>query len=270
MEGHSKVFSLENWKLLKITGVDSARYLQGRLTQDIKSLEQHATTESLLLSPQGKILGQLVIFKVKETYFALTPCVDDQSCEDLVQDLLKFKVADQIEVEVSQKTVFFSTAETISILEKEKIKLPLREIGFFLLGENIENTAKQSEFLNLCVAKGYPIFGRDFKNSHTAGVLNLDYFVSFTKGCYAGQEVVEKSVALGRVNKKLVQLHAESAINKEISEAEIFSDPRQNNSCGTFTSFYSNGKESWGFALLKNADNHQEVYSLGITWNLVA
>jgi folate-binding protein YgfZ len=269
MEGHSKVFSLESWKLLKITGIDSTRYLQGRLTQDIKALEQEPAVESLLLSPQGKIMGQLVLFKVKETYFALAPCPEDQNGENLVQDLLRFKVADQIEIEASQKDVFFSRKEALSILDEEKVNLPLRDIGFFLVGDDPKDAAEQSEFFNLCVAKGYPVFGRDFKNSHTAGVLNLEKFVSFTKGCYAGQEVVEKSVALGRVNKKLVQLHSTSSIDKKTPEAELFSDPEQTEVCGVLTSSYSHGSESWGFALLKNADNHQKVYSQGLTWNLV-
>jgi len=268
MKNSPSIFFLKSWKLLAINGVDSTRYLQGRLTQDISNLEDGVCTESLVLSPQGKILAQLVIFKVKDSYFALTPESEKQTAADTKDEILRFKVADQVEVEVKDTPVYFSTSEKNSLLDEVEATLPLRDFGYFVLGNEVKEASEEKLFSDLCVVEGYPVYGRDFNSSHTAGMIPLGKLVSFTKGCYAGQEVVEKSVALGKVNKKLVHLSSTASLSKAKPDSELFIDPEETKACGSFTSIFSDDSGSWGFALLKNSDQLKTVYSSGTTWKI--
>lgn len=66
-----------------------------------------------------------------------------------------------------------------------------------------------AELLELLRIKSvFPLYGKDLSIKNSAADINLDTLVSFTKGCYSGQEVVEKSIALGKPNKRLVLLQS--------------------------------------------------------------
>jgi folate-binding protein YgfZ len=58
----------------------------------------------------------------------------------------------------------------------------------------------------LRVEAGIPLYGVDMDEEILLMETNLDRAVSFTKGCYLGQEVVERVAARGKVNKKLTGL----------------------------------------------------------------
>ncbi|HET8564679.1 MAG TPA: aminomethyltransferase family protein [Candidatus Binatia bacterium] len=58
----------------------------------------------------------------------------------------------------------------------------------------------------LRVEAGIPRYGIDFNEDHLLLETGLDHAVSFTKGCYLGQEVVERIHSRGHVNKKLTGL----------------------------------------------------------------
>jgi glycine cleavage system T protein len=66
------------------------------------------------------------------------------------------------------------------------------------VGEEAQNT--------LQIEAGIPRYGVDFTEDNLLLEVGLDHAVSFTKGCYLGQEVVERIRSRGHVNKKLVGL----------------------------------------------------------------
>src|SRR5690554_5182991 len=76
-------------------GPDTSRYLQGRITQNIATLAPGKGAKSLLLSPQGRVLGQFTIFKREKDFLLLSePAAAENSYEYFSDALLKFKVAD--------------------------------------------------------------------------------------------------------------------------------------------------------------------------------
>jgi glycine cleavage system T protein len=70
------------------------------------------------------------------------------------------------------------------------------------VGEEVHNILR--------VEAGIPRYGVDFTEDNLLLEVGLDQAVSFTKGCYLGQEVVERIRSRGHVNKKLVGLTFES------------------------------------------------------------
>src|SRR5262249_21758688 len=58
----------------------------------------------------------------------------------------------------------------------------------------------------LRIEAGIPRYGVDFNEDNLLLEVGLDNAVSFTKGCYLGQEVVERIRSRGHVNKKLMGL----------------------------------------------------------------
>jgi glycine cleavage system T protein len=75
----------------------------------------------------------------------------------------------------------------------------------------------------LRVEAGIPRYGVDFTEDNLLLEVGLDQAVSFTKGCYLGQEVVERIRSRGHVNKKLVGLTFESRESANRGDA-LFAD----------------------------------------------
>jgi folate-binding protein YgfZ len=74
----------------------------------------------------------------------------------------------------------------------------LTELGASWVGEQAQNVLR--------IEAGIPRYGIDFTEDHLLLEVGLDHAVSFTKGCYLGQEVVERIRSRGHVNKKLCGL----------------------------------------------------------------
>lgn len=86
--------------------------------------------------------------------------------------------------------------------------------GFAVIGQNLTAAGKQfsatwvgEEAQNILrVEAGIPRYGVDFSEDNLLLEVGIDHAVSFTKGCYLGQEVVERIRSRGHVNKKLCSL----------------------------------------------------------------
>ncbi len=69
------------------------------------------------------------------------------------------------------------------------------------------------------IEAGYPWYGPDITDQNLPQEVNRDaQAISFTKGCYLGQETVARIDALGHVNKKLVRVHLPQAENVTVGE----------------------------------------------------
>jgi folate-binding protein YgfZ len=73
-----------------------------------------------------------------------------------------------------------------------------KRIGALWVGTEAENTLR--------IEAGIPRYGTDITEDHLLLETGLEHAVSFTKGCYLGQEVVERIRSRGHVNKKLCGL----------------------------------------------------------------
>ena len=98
------------------------------------------------------------------------------------------------------------------------------------------------------VLAGTPWFGIDSTTDTLPQELQRDdKAISFTKGCYLGQETVARIDALGRVNKLLVRLKAKKPISVgqslEFGEKEV----------GTISSVATNGDEFLALAIVRRA-----------------
>jgi folate-binding protein YgfZ len=76
----------------------------------------------------------------------------------------------------------------------------------------------------LRVEAGIPRYGVDFTEDNLLLEVGLDDAVSFTKGCYLGQEVVERIRSRGHVNKKLVGLSLEGKESASPGDVIVSSD----------------------------------------------
>jgi folate-binding protein YgfZ len=76
------------------------------------------------------------------------------------------------------------------------------------------------------IEAGIPVYGRDMTEETLPLEANLEAALSYTKGCYIGQEVIARIEARGHVNRKLVGLLLSGEILPE-SGAKIVSPQRE-------------------------------------------
>jgi len=80
-------------------------------------------------------------------------------------------------------------------------------------------------FHRLRIAAGYPWYGVDFDDSQLPQEVNREpETISFTKGCYLGQETVARLDALGKVQKKLVRWSIEGADTPPAVDTKLFAE----------------------------------------------
>ncbi len=215
---------------LIVSGEDANRYLQGRLTQDINSLEIEQRKQSLLLTANGKIQGKFYIIKKEDSFLIICdPYLSDQQRENFKQALLKFKVADRVDLEDLSSEL----TEVLVIGQSDNFNVPSANINFgevsghlFIVAndelEDLKRKLTKSEitedkdgalFKQARIANKIPLFGVDITEKNSATEIDVTELVSFSKGCYTGQELVEMSTARGRPPKELVLLSGDEASN---------------------------------------------------------
>ena len=252
-------FELVNHNIYSVSGAEVERYLQGRLTQNIKEIKAQQAYGAMLLTPQGKILAKMHVIKEQGRFLLL---VDPCNNEDFLKDLLRFKVADDVSVSKLDSSLFTALEDFQSTL----IKIPskrFKESGFDIIVTENEKanllkeldsqgfklgTEQERDFLR--ISSNQPEYGKDINQSITATEVPFQDYISFNKGCYAGQEVVEMSTARGRPNRQLLSLSCERPLEKG---DEIFSSKDLSKACGFIQAVATNEKQTIAFAYIKTS-----------------
>lgn len=220
------VFNCSSPFIFSISGADATRYLQGRITQTVVGLKPGDCTETLLLSPQGKIQGKLLLLVRESDYLALTFGLNKEARSELLKALFLFRVADQVEaVEQdelgtllvigpnAQAHVERVTTNSSHLFVNSNYKIPqylivdtqgnLKSIQSKL---NELPLGTEDDYQLVRIYRGEPLPSVDITEKIIATDIPHRSMISFDKGCYAGQEVVEMSVARGRPNRRFVKI----------------------------------------------------------------
>ena len=211
--------------LVSVRGTDAESFLQSIVSQDLASLPEGGVGRSLLLGPEGKLRAVLWVLK-SETEMILV--ADGGRGEALAADLgrYRFRVDAVIEPVPGDVLGLWGPASR-AVLEQAKLpqpggwersgdtlvaNLPLGRLDRFLVlgadGHELEQAgARRVGSLAvdaIRVEAGEPVMGRDLDEKTIPQESGLvPETVSFTKGCYLGQELVARIDSRGRVNRVL-------------------------------------------------------------------
>ncbi len=206
--------------LLRISGADRVAFLQGLLSQDIHKLSAQAAQFSLLLTPQGKYLFDLFLYEEGDSILLEA---EAERLDDLISLLKRYKLRAAVEFEDCRGSAFVyvlwgkQALETLGLETPEKrawnfaggliavdprheglgVRAILR-LGFNALGwikGHEFKPAKSAAYQALRYRLGVPEGSMELSiESTTALEANLDKLnaISFTKGCYVGQELTAR------------------------------------------------------------------------------
>ena len=206
--------------VLTITGADRALWLQGLVTNDVASLAPGETRYAAYLTPQGRMITDLNVIARADRLLLDVPAPLAASLRDRLDGLIFAEDAQVIDssatLEVWTAMAPFDGAITEIIVDAGQppgVSYPEINLDTFEV---------------VRIERGIPRFLADMGTETIpleAGI--EDRAISFTKGCYVGQEVIVRVTHRGggRVAKKLVQWKADpSAAVVPMAGARIFSN----------------------------------------------
>jgi folate-binding protein YgfZ len=191
------------------TGPDALGYLQGQLSQELEGLAVGAVVPSLLLQPTGKLTAWLRVVRRAEDGFALV--VDAGAGDEVLGRLSRFKLRTAIDLTLTTRTVLavrgpgahavVAPAGTLAVasgwpgVEGVDLVADSAELDAgALVPEGVE-LVDPAALEALRIECGVPAMGAELTEATIpaeGGQWLIDASVSFTKGCYTGQELVAR------------------------------------------------------------------------------
>jgi folate-binding protein YgfZ len=226
---------------LEVSGSEAPAFLNGLITNDVKGLQDGSWMTAAFPNVQGRLLAAVRVLRVGDSYlFDMEPATTAKVLQTLSRFVLAgdFRVADRTAELVSLSVQGKDAAHVvtgvlgapIAALERNRVAVVewqgvevrvIREThtaedGFDLfvpvaagaaiwealnaagatpVGENALNVLR--------IEAGIPLYGVDMDDSNVVLETGLDDAVSFTKGCYIGQEIIARIHWRGHVAKKI-------------------------------------------------------------------
>jgi folate-binding protein YgfZ len=225
------------------TGPDRARWLNGMITNNIRDLALNRGNYNFLLNAQGRILGDLYVYnrgdyilmdtaawqvpKLKETFDKFI-IMDDVEITDIGEKLtsvgvqgpraqevlqdagVKFADVEPMEVQdITWNDAGLSITRTGSdVTQAYEMWLAPGAAGALweaLLGRGAKPVGRQAQEM-FRVASGVPRFGQDITERYLPQETAQDAALNFSKGCYIGQEIVERIRSRALLHRRLTGL----------------------------------------------------------------
>ena len=170
---------------LRVAGPDAADYLQRMVSNDVEALAVGEACDALLLTAKARVIAPLRVLRRGEDDFLV---LTEPELGDTVRtQLLRTRFAAKAEIEPEEH-------ESWLVLGGEEV-LDDRPAGDEVGEEELERWR---------IEAGIPRWGREIDDQILPAEAGLDEtHISFSKGCYPGQEPIARQRYRGKVNRKL-------------------------------------------------------------------
>lgn len=196
-------FTLD-WRAIDLIGADAKDYLNRMTTVNFKNFDSEKWIHGAFLTGKGQVVALGFFHALENGYrFWLPGAFADKA----LQHIEAFHFAEQFTATINE------SVKLTAIYNKDLTYVENFEgKGFTQLSPHL------FEFLR--VQEGYPLLGKDIGENEIILEGNFEKAVARNKGCYPGQEVVERIFTYGSVNKKLVKIET-LPFSKDFEGSEI-------------------------------------------------
>jgi len=197
---------LDDRGVARVEGPDAATFLQGLVTNDVEKIAVGQSRYAALLSPQGKILFDFLVFRRPEDTFLIDAPADRVG--ELVKRLGFYKLRAKVSVSDESARLAVIVAAEGEPRDPRAPALGRRDIVARETAPTPDPAARAA-YEQKRIALGSPKGGVDFAYGdafpHDAN-MDLVNGVDFAKGCYVGQEVVSRMQHRGGVRKRILRV----------------------------------------------------------------
>jgi folate-binding protein YgfZ len=186
---------------VRVAGPDAEAFLQRMLSNDVTA----APCQALLLTPKSRLIAPVVVVRREDDHFLLL--TEPRLGEVVRSTLLRARFAAKVEIEPEEHSSVVAFGEDGGIPNDE-----FGESGSELLDADLEPTLFGEELERMRIEARIPAWGKELDDSILPAEAGLDEtHISFTKGCYPGQEPIARLRNRGKVNRSLRVLEVDSA-----------------------------------------------------------
>jgi len=231
----------QNRAALEISGAEAASFLNDILTSQLEELPSGKMQMACLLSPQGRILHDMLIFRQTEECFWIETEISQLS--DLKKRLMMYRLRRPISISSLENWrsahLYLALGNSLSEAQIASINDNLDtnqylfsdsrrpELGVHLISKENQNTNFQNGWMQadlshwdaIRIANMTPLGNADLISNRAlmleAG-LDLLAAVDFNKGCYIGQEVTARTKYRGLVKKRLVPIYSSTKLEQDM------------------------------------------------------
>jgi len=197
---------------VRVAGRDARDYLQRMVSNDVDALAVGDSCPALLLTAKGKLIAPLVVWRRGDEDFLIL--TEPELGNAVLAQLTRMRLRAQCEIEPEEH-------ESELVFGGEGIASDFPG-AVEVLDAGLEPTLSVDELELRRIEAGVPRWGRELDGAVLPAEAGLDAtHISFTKGCYPGQEPIARLHYRGHVNRKLqvVQLDDETAVERVTSSA---------------------------------------------------
>ena len=193
------VATIEPRGVVRVTGDDAAKYLQGQVSQDIDAIAQGSSAWSLVLDPSGKLISWFRIHRAADGEFVLD--MEPDAVASTVARLERFKLRTAVDFVVEDGWRMVCARGDAAPAEGDLVAdvvWPGWEGTDALLAPDTDEPTGDfapDAYEEARIRAGVPRLGVDLTTDTIpaeGGAVFIETTVSFTKGCYTGQELVAR------------------------------------------------------------------------------
>lgn len=232
--GGSGFFEQDNG-LIAVSGKEAVQFLDGLITNDMKTLEDGQQMLAAFPNAQGRLLAVVHVLRDGDRFLFET---EDATREKVFQNLFRFTFAGDFFVEdlsdqyqcfdvfqseppsVAGGLIFAGDSHWEAFVPNDKVAAFKQNLEY---AEAV--VVSDSLYETLRIESGIPKYGVDMDETTIVPELGMDEMISYKKGCYIGQEIIARIHFRGHVAKQLTGLTLSAEIEQN---SELFTKDGKN------------------------------------------
>ena len=251
---------VESMGLLRFSGPDAQTFLQGQLSCDVAALNPLQATYGSYSTPKGRMLASFLLWRAGADYFMQLP---RDLCEPIRKRLSMYILRSKVQaadvsadwalsglcgdgidaalataglpVPVARLALAEASDTRVLRLDAGRCQIVAPAAQAAAVGDLLKKVAEpapESVWERATVLAGIPVITRGTQEEFVPQMANLDLIggVSFSKGCYPGQEIVARMHYLGKLKQRMVLAHVEAAQAPQPGDKLYGADPGEQSS----------------------------------------
>lgn len=290
------ICDLSQFSTIVVAGEDAADFMQGQFTNDIKLVTANNSQLNAFCNNKGRTTANFRLFQHQQNYFfSVKSNLVEQCIAHLQNYILRAQVVIQdVSTQLVHLGISGSNAEK---LLSSFVKITDSNIDHVSFNENYvviriasaqtdipryevfctfehakavwESVSAQAEIVNssswdyLNIQAGLPFIDADSSEEFVPQMINMDLIngISFTKGCFTGQEIVARMHYLGKLKKRCFKIHIASDEKPASGESLFAENAKAGKNTGMIIQAEKNPETGYdALAVIQIADTESKLF----------
>ena len=232
---------LSHLSILSFSGSDVRDFLQGQMTQDINSISNQSYKMTSILNPKGRMIVSGLIKKSEDIFFLI---IRKDLSEDILNWLSRYILRSDVIITIEDFNIIGLNNENhkklindqdnsqqlnIAPIDADKDRYILIINNEVVTEDNSIQSINENDWILADIKRGLAIIEKKNSEKYIPQMINLDLLegISFSKGCYTGQEVVARVQHRGKIKQRMFYITFESNSNEIDAQSEVMCDDKK-------------------------------------------